>query len=480
MRRARPPAAQVGVAARHRSGLRWTPRRVPARENGAGSARWGGRGGGGERAGAATRPPAPPDWVAPAGGSAARWMRPAGRQPTRPAGPGTPPSPAWRPPALLVQVCERRRRPQPSLTSPSPPLARPGAAMSRAVKQPIGARAGSSSRPPPPLLPSPRPRRRLSPPPQARSGSPTLRSSASASRARGSRWRATRTRSPTGGPACEWQWREGWGWERQAGRAAGIDRGGGWRRLTLQGWWGAGRCRPGGCATSGRAGDALRVQRAAHHPPPHRPHRPPTTISETDLDEVLQTTAVFANVSRGVLAKAEDLQAVFGTTDEAAVCLRILKEGDMQVSDKERELEYSTLFKDVVLGVAVRVLAFPCVGGRTRRRAGGRVQGLGAQPARACTRPREPHLAFSHHTPHLPVSMRQSSHPTALHRLHAGARAQGRRLCGRPQTGGQAAGPRGGRGGLGGVREWGGLGWDEWHHVGGRGASAARCRPLSF
>lgn len=52
---------------------------------------------------------------------------------------------------------------------------------------------------------------------------------------------------------------------------------------------------------------------------------------EKDLNEVVQTTTVFANVSKGVLAKHEDIQAVFGTTDEERVCRRILQDGDLQV-----------------------------------------------------------------------------------------------------------------------------------------------------
>ena len=83
---------------------------------------------------------------------------------------------------------------------------------------------------------------------------------------------------------------------------------------------------------------------------------------ETDLDEVLQTEAVFSNVSRGVLAKDEDLKAVFGTTDTKSVCLRILTEGDTQVSDRERAVELGALFRDVAAAIASR-----CVNTSTRR-----------------------------------------------------------------------------------------------------------------
>ena len=53
--------------------------------------------------------------------------------------------------------------------------------------------------------------------------------------------------------------------------------------------------------------------------------------SEKDIDEVLQATTVFSNVSKGSLAKHEDLIDVFGTGDEEKVCLIILAEGDLQV-----------------------------------------------------------------------------------------------------------------------------------------------------
>ena len=52
---------------------------------------------------------------------------------------------------------------------------------------------------------------------------------------------------------------------------------------------------------------------------------------ETDIDEVLQATTVFSNVSKGTLAKHEDLVDVFGTDDEDKICRLILADGDLQV-----------------------------------------------------------------------------------------------------------------------------------------------------
>ncbi len=53
--------------------------------------------------------------------------------------------------------------------------------------------------------------------------------------------------------------------------------------------------------------------------------------SEKDLDEVLQTTTVFLNVSKGILAKDKELQTAFGTTDQKSICLEILAKGELQV-----------------------------------------------------------------------------------------------------------------------------------------------------
>ena len=53
--------------------------------------------------------------------------------------------------------------------------------------------------------------------------------------------------------------------------------------------------------------------------------------AETDIDEVLQTTDVFANVSKGQFAKKDDLTKAFGTSDSEAICREILAKGDLQV-----------------------------------------------------------------------------------------------------------------------------------------------------
>lgn len=119
------------------------------------------------------------------------------------------------------------------------------------------------------------------------------------------------------------------------------------------------------------------------------------------MDEVLQTTTIFNNVSKGIVAKREDLIDVFGTDDEEKISVRILAEGDMQVtkapslhtgtqpwvtditifckkssaisttvllsalrqvSDKERDVELSSMFKDVA-----SIIAEKCVNPGTQR-----------------------------------------------------------------------------------------------------------------
>ena len=45
--------------------------------------------------------------------------------------------------------------------------------------------------------------------------------------------------------------------------------------------------------------------------------------SEKDLDEVLQTNQVFTNVSKGQLAKKDDLVKAYGTDDVDKVCIEV-------------------------------------------------------------------------------------------------------------------------------------------------------------
>ena len=47
------------------------------------------------------------------------------------------------------------------------------------------------------------------------------------------------------------------------------------------------------------------------------------SYSEKDIDEVLQTHTVFTNVSKGQVAKKEELLKCFGTEDQTKVCVEV-------------------------------------------------------------------------------------------------------------------------------------------------------------
>ncbi|CAK1545203.1 unnamed protein product [Leptosia nina] len=83
---------------------------------------------------------------------------------------------------------------------------------------------------------------------------------------------------------------------------------------------------------------------------------------EKDIDEVLQTHTVFTNVSKGQVAKKEDLVKIFGKDDQTEICKEILEKGELQVSDKERHSQIDALFKDIATTVADK-----CVNPETKR-----------------------------------------------------------------------------------------------------------------
>ncbi|RDX51450.1 Shwachman-Bodian-diamond syndrome protein [Lentinus brumalis] len=83
---------------------------------------------------------------------------------------------------------------------------------------------------------------------------------------------------------------------------------------------------------------------------------------ETDLDDVLQIANVFMNVSKGEVAKSQDLQKCFGTTDRDTIVKEILKKGEMQVGEKEREHDLSSVRREIATLVAEK-----CVDPSTQR-----------------------------------------------------------------------------------------------------------------
>ncbi|CAL8348565.1 unnamed protein product [Arctogadus glacialis] len=84
--------------------------------------------------------------------------------------------------------------------------------------------------------------------------------------------------------------------------------------------------------------------------------------AEKNLDEVLQTHSVFINISKGQVAKKDDLSKSFGTEDITEVCKQILAKGELQVSDKERHGQLETMFRDIATIVAEK-----CVNPETKR-----------------------------------------------------------------------------------------------------------------
>ncbi|CAK5280029.1 unnamed protein product [Mycena citricolor] len=73
---------------------------------------------------------------------------------------------------------------------------------------------------------------------------------------------------------------------------------------------------------------------------------------ETNLDDVLQISNVFTNVSKGEVAKTNDLDKAFGKIGVDEVVKEILKKGEMQVGEKERDHDLSALRKEIATLVA--------------------------------------------------------------------------------------------------------------------------------
>lgn len=76
----------------------------------------------------------------------------------------------------------------------------------------------------------------------------------------------------------------------------------------------------------------------------------------------MQTHTVFTNVSKGQVAKKEDLVKVFGKDNQTEICKDILEKGELQVSDKERHSQIDSLFKDIATTVAEK-----CINPETKR-----------------------------------------------------------------------------------------------------------------
>lgn len=84
--------------------------------------------------------------------------------------------------------------------------------------------------------------------------------------------------------------------------------------------------------------------------------------TEKDIDEVLQTHSVFTNVSKGLMAKTQDLEKSFKTSDQTEICKLILAKGELQVSEKERSQQLEQTTKDIA-----NIVAEMCVNSETKR-----------------------------------------------------------------------------------------------------------------
>lgn len=75
------------------------------------------------------------------------------------------------------------------------------------------------------------------------------------------------------------------------------------------------------------------------------------------IDDVLQISSIFANVSKGELAKQEDLHAAFGAnTKPEEIIMQILEKGEVQLSSKEADQQSEAKFKEIALVVAEKCL----------------------------------------------------------------------------------------------------------------------------
>ncbi|GFZ48842.1 Ribosome maturation protein sdo1 [Saitozyma sp. JCM 24511] len=68
---------------------------------------------------------------------------------------------------------------------------------------------------------------------------------------------------------------------------------------------------------------------------------------ETDLSEILQIEQVFTNVPKGQVAKKEDWQKAFNTEDINKVIEEILRRGELQINNLERQHALHSLSREI-------------------------------------------------------------------------------------------------------------------------------------
>lgn len=83
---------------------------------------------------------------------------------------------------------------------------------------------------------------------------------------------------------------------------------------------------------------------------------------EKDLDNVVQMQQVFSNVSRGEIARRDDLKKSFGTNEIEKIIVEILLRGDIQLGKQERAKELEAKFFEVV-----SIISSKCVNPETNK-----------------------------------------------------------------------------------------------------------------
>ena len=83
---------------------------------------------------------------------------------------------------------------------------------------------------------------------------------------------------------------------------------------------------------------------------------------EPDIDEVVQSHEIFLNVSKGIIAKKDELQKAFNESDLEKILLLILKQGEIQVTGKERQVQKDNILQEVAV-----IVADKCVDSDTKR-----------------------------------------------------------------------------------------------------------------
>lgn len=84
---------------------------------------------------------------------------------------------------------------------------------------------------------------------------------------------------------------------------------------------------------------------------------------EKELDEVLQIHQVFTNVSKGLVAPKDDLQKAFGTTDIDLIIKEVLNKGEIQLSEKERQLMFNKINNEMLT-----IISAKCINPQSKKR----------------------------------------------------------------------------------------------------------------